>query len=159
VAEPEYEQNDNRGVEAVYGLTDQGALLQPAGAVQTSDGRCIAFPNVLQHQVQPFSLVDATRDGHRKILVLFLVDPTQQITSTAVDPPQQADWTVKERRDAMSTALPSRDLQELVQQFAGWPVTLQDAKRHRDGLMKERKYFVHENTTQLFERPFSLCEH
>ena len=159
VAEPEYEQNDSRGVERVYGLVDDSALVQPAGAVQTSNGRCIAFPNVLQHQVQPFSLVDPSRAGHRKILVLFLVDPTQRITSTAVVPPQQADWTVQERREAMTAALPATDLQDLVQQYVGWPMTLLEARRHRDGLMKERKFFVQENTTQLFERPFSLCEH
>jgi hypothetical protein len=83
VAEPQNEQGDNRGVEAVYGLRNEEALVQPAGAVQTVDGRCIAFPNVLQHQVAPFALVDPSRAGHRKILVPFLVDPR-----SASHPPQ-----------------------------------------------------------------------
>jgi len=38
-------------------------------------------------------------------------------------------------------------------------MTLKEAKEHREELMKERKYFVKENTTVVFERPFSLCEH
>jgi hypothetical protein len=58
----------------------------------------------------------------------------------------------------MTAVLLATALQELVQQYVGWPMSLLEAKRHRDALMKERKYFVHDNTTQLFERPFSLCE-
>jgi Fe-S cluster biosynthesis and repair protein YggX len=34
-----------------------------------------------------------------------------------------------------------------------------EAKKHREELMKERKYFVEENSKQAFEREFSLCEH
>jgi hypothetical protein len=52
----------------------------------------IAFPNVLQHQVQPFELADPTRPGTRKILVLFLVDPGLRVTSTSTVPPQQLHW-------------------------------------------------------------------
>ena len=35
VSEPDYEQNDNRGVEAVYGLVDEGPLVQELGSVIT----------------------------------------------------------------------------------------------------------------------------
>ena len=159
VCEPQYEQGDNRGVAAVFGLRDDEPLLQPGGSVHTRGGRCIAFPNILQHQVQPFSLRDRTRPGHRKILVFFLVDPTQRITSTATVPPQQADWTTQERREAMRPALPVAELQQLVQQYVDWPMALDEARKHRAGLMKERKYYTRENTTQMFERPFSFCEH
>ena len=92
VAEPAYEQNDDRGPPAVYGLSNGEALVQPLGAIDTCEGRCIAFPNVFQHRVAPFSLLDASKPGHRSILVLFLVDPTISILSTSRVPPQQKDW-------------------------------------------------------------------
>ena len=159
VGDPLYEQGDDRGVLAVYGLANEAAAVQPAGSVLTSAGRCIAFPNVLQHQVQPFTLTDPTLSGHRKILVFFLVDPTQRITSTLRVLPQQAEWSREERAAAYDDVLPVQVLQECVASFDGWPMSLVEAKRHRAGLMKERKFFVQQNTDELFERPFSLCEH
>lgn len=134
VDDPDYEQNDNTGVSEVYGLDDADSLNQVLGSAETPAGRCLAFPNVLQHRVDPFRLADPTRPGYRKILVYFLVDPTVSIVSTADVPPQQP-WS------DTST------------------MTLEQAKGYRDQLMKERKYFVDEHNEQLYEREFSLCEH
>ena len=154
-----YPQGDDPGVYAVYGLINDQPAVQSAGAVLTSSGRCIAFPNILQHQVQPFALADPTQPGHRKILVFFLVDPTQRITSTLRVPPQQAEWSRAEREAALFAVLPVRDVQTCVTAYDHWPMSLAEAKRHREGLMRERKFFVQHNTAVVFERPFSLCEH
>ncbi|KFH74129.1 hypothetical protein MVEG_01342 [Podila verticillata NRRL 6337] len=43
--------------------------------IAESEDRCIAFPNIYQHQVKPFELQDASNPGTRKILVCFLVNP------------------------------------------------------------------------------------
>ncbi|MGA5037508.1 DUF4246 domain-containing protein [Streptomyces capoamus] len=134
VDDPDYEQNDDNGVREVYGLEDEEALNQVLGSASTPAGRCLAFPNILQHRVGPFGLVDPTRPGHRKILAFFLVDPSEEIVSTSDVPPQQP-WS------ATST------------------MTLEQAKAHREQLMRERKFFVAEHNEQLFEREFSLCEH
>ncbi|MGV9409471.1 DUF4246 domain-containing protein [Nocardia sp. NPDC003693] len=134
VSDPYYEQNDDMGMREVYGLEDQDALNQFLGSVPTGSGRCLAFPNVLQHRVAPFSLADPTRPGHRKILAFFLVDPTRRVPSTTDVPPQQP-WS------------PTTTM------------TLAEAKSHREALMKERKYAVDAHTGYLYEREFSLCEH
>ncbi|NEE29990.1 DUF4246 domain-containing protein, partial [Streptomyces sp. SID7982] len=70
---PRYEQNDDNGLREVYGLEDEEALNQTLGSAVTPAGRCLAFPNVLQHRVGSFRLTDPTRPGHRKILAFFLV--------------------------------------------------------------------------------------
>ncbi|MGW5399175.1 DUF4246 domain-containing protein [Streptomyces sp. NPDC003952] len=132
--DPNYEQNDDAGLREVYGLQDEDALNQPLGSVPTPAGRCLAFPNVLQHRVDAFRLDDPTRPGHRKILAFFLVDPAQRIVSTSDVPPQQP-WS-----DAST-------------------MTLEQAKTYREELMRERKFFVDEHNEQLYEREFSLCEH
>ncbi|MFE5396112.1 DUF4246 domain-containing protein [Streptomyces sp. NPDC056568] len=132
--DPNYEQNDDNGLREVYGLEDEDALNQVLGSVPTPAGRCLAFPNVLQHRVGPFGLADPTRPGHRKILAFFLVDPSETIVSTSDVPPQQ----------------PWADTSTM---------TLDQAREYREQLMQERKFFVDEHNEQLYEREFSLCEH
>ncbi|MFD3326833.1 DUF4246 domain-containing protein [Streptomyces sp. NPDC058701] len=132
--DPDYEQSDDNGMREVYGLENEDALNQMLGSASTPAGRCLAFPNVLQHRVGPFRLEDPTRPGHRKILAFFLVDPSQRIVSTSDVPPQQP-WS------ATST------------------MTLEQAENYREQLMRERKFFVDEHNEQLYEREFSLCEH
>ncbi|MFJ3582905.1 DUF4246 domain-containing protein [Streptomyces sp. NPDC090127] len=132
--DPSYEQSDDNGMREVYGLENEDALNQVLGSASTPAGRCLAFPNVLQHRVGSFRLADPTRPGHRKILAFFLVDPSEKIVSTSDVPPQQP-WS------DTST------------------MTLEQAKNYREQLMRERKFFVAEHNEQLYEREFSLCEH
>ncbi|MFI1458563.1 DUF4246 domain-containing protein [Streptomyces roseus] len=132
--DPSYEQNDDNGLREVYGLEDEDALNQIWGSASTPAGRCLAFPNILQHRVGSFRLVDPGRPGHRKILAFFLVDPSERIVSTSDVPPQQP-WS------DTST------------------MTFEEAKDYREQLMRERKFFVDEHNDQLYEREFSLCEH
>ncbi|MDG9715141.1 DUF4246 domain-containing protein [Streptomyces sp. DH24] len=132
--DPYYEQNDDNGLREVYGLEDEDPLNQTLGSASTPAGRCLAFPNILQHRVGSFRLTDPTRPGHRKILAFFLVDPSEKIVSTSDVPPQQP-WS------ETST------------------MTLEQAKDYREQLMYERKFFVDEHNEQLYEREFSLCEH
>jgi hypothetical protein len=134
VGDPSYEQNDRNGVREVYGLADEDAMNQVLGSAETRAGRALAFPNILQHHVDPFRLADPSRPGHRKILVFFLVDPSVTIVSTSDVPPQQP-WS------PTST------------------MTLEQAKEFRSQLMQERKFFVDEHNEKIYEREFSLCEH
>jgi hypothetical protein len=89
----------------------------------------LAFPNIFQHKVEPFELVDKSKNGHRKILVFFIVDPGVKITSTKDIP------------------------------YGAGKISLKEAKEHRLKLMKERKFFTKKMDEEYFERPFSLCEH
>ncbi|KAI1311823.1 hypothetical protein F5Y03DRAFT_410061 [Xylaria venustula] len=85
-------------------ITNEDPALQRLGRAVTREGRLIAFPNVLGHQVQPFKLADETRPSHRKILAMFLVDPHVCVLSTSVVPPQRKDWWAREvRKDAVTT--------------------------------------------------------
>lgn len=132
--DPNYEQSDDNGVREVYGLENEDPLNQVLGSASTPAGRCLAFPNILQHRVGSFRLADDTRPGCRKILAFFLVDPSETIVSTSDVPPQQP-WS------DTST------------------MTLEEARTYREQLMRERKFFVDEHNEQLYEREFSLCEH
>ncbi|KAF9928508.1 hypothetical protein BGZ67_006958 [Mortierella alpina] len=159
VHEPAYEQNDDRGVEMMYGLQNEEALVQYLDGIVTRQDRCIAFPNIYQHQVQPFELEDPTKPGTRSILVFFLVDPTRPILSTTNVPPQQKTWAprrglLQEVEDKMPP-----EIFLAIHKLVDWPIEMGEAKQHREELMKERKYFVKTMNSDMFERPFSLCEH
>ncbi|CAI5459588.1 unnamed protein product [Closterium sp. Yama58-4] len=217
VAEPDYEQNDNKGVARIYGLVDDGPLTQPLGSVRTDiPNLCLAFPNHFHHRVAPFELQDKTRAGHRKILVFFLVDPRVAIVSTARVPPQQLSWHRREleRKGHPCSVLPglaldliakgvggeegggdsgeegkgessgverggvegrvdeggdrgegqgvgegSRGVDGESRDGRGAAMTMEEARRYREALMEERKALVQLANEELFERPFSLCEH
>ncbi|KAG0083103.1 hypothetical protein BGZ92_011076 [Podila epicladia] len=159
VQEPEYEQDDRSGCRIMFGLEDEQALIQYLDGIVTKEDRCIAFPNIFQHQVQPFELADPTKPGTRKILVFFLVNPEAPVLSTTNVPPQQKAWApMKDLMLEAARKLPTELMQE-IDRLVDWPIEMEEALSHRLELMNERKYFVNEQNQNMFERHFYLCEH
>ena len=159
-ADIDYPQNRHDWLEAVFGCQNEEPSIQYIGQVATKEGRVVTFPNVFQHQVQPFELDDWTKPGHRKILALFLVDPHMRIISSANVPAQQKDWWADEMRSlGIFPSLPTELYQEVVNHVEDFPVSLEDAKNLRLELMEERKAFVVRHDQMFAEETFSLCEH
>ncbi|PVU89451.1 hypothetical protein BB561_005345 [Smittium simulii] len=160
ICEPEYEQDDHRGVIETFSIQDNLPLNQYLGSVSTHKGRCLAFPNLYQHRVEPFELQDKTIMGFRKILCFFLVNPNNRIYSTANIPPQQKYWFKQEILGFQSklSLIPEPVFNEIFE-FLRWPIDLNSAKKYREKLMDERKYYLDSVNKDIFERPFSLCEH
>ena len=156
-----YPQNTNDWLDVVFGCEDRSSSVQQVGAVETRAGRLITFPNILQHQVQPFSLEDRSKPGHRKLLALFLVDPMIKVISTAHVPCQRKDWwqEIVNTRSAIGD-LP-RELQDQVfEEVEEFPFGMEEAKQFRLELMEERKKFVVDAGNAFENRAtFSLCEH
>ncbi|KAG8999827.1 hypothetical protein FRB90_011942 [Tulasnella sp. 427] len=157
-----YEQDDGKAIEGIWGLTRESQSNQIVGAVKTIPKRCIAFPNIYQHQVSPFALVDPTKPGHRKIMALFLVDPEHRIPSTSDIPPQQMHWA----QTAMATSEASSAFNllpaELRQMVAGSTDGLMsdaEAKEYRIKLMDERTAFIGVQDEKWFCTEFNFCEH
>ncbi|KAG0360316.1 hypothetical protein BGZ54_009623 [Gamsiella multidivaricata] len=158
VKEPRYEQSDDKGVMFMYGLANYQPLVQCLDGIVTKQDRCIAFPNIYQHQVQPFELADPTKPGYRRILVFFLVNPEQPILSTTHVPPQQKGWVPpKGLLLEVAQKMPPEIFQQ-IDSLVGWPIDMKEAKKHREALMRERKFVVKDNE-YVYERIFYLCEH
>jgi hypothetical protein len=157
-----YPQNDHFPLQVIFGTKSmsQEPAVQEIGSVTTNDGRIIAFPNTLQHKVEPFSLVDKTKPGHRRFLVLWLVDPHYRIMSTANVPPLRRDWWVDETLniEGLSDRLPP-ELAKMVTDNAtkDWLMGDKEAKELRLKLMEERVTFA-TSVENNFEEYF-LCEH
>ncbi|CAA7260755.1 unnamed protein product [Cyclocybe aegerita] len=157
-----YAQDEHDFLEIVYGCRNGDPGVQIVGGVHTREGRLLTFPNILQHQVQPFGLKDASKPGHRKILALFLVDPHIRVLSTANVPPQQRDWWAG-RLNEVGTGL-DRLPQELKDEVfgevqGGFPISLEEAKELRKELMEERKRIQVKHGYAFEYKQFSLCEH
>ena len=156
-----YEQDDHGPFSEVFGTDKLGAepAIQELGSIATPHGRLLCFPNTLQHKVEPFQLADNTKPGHRRALVLWLVDPHYRITSTANVPPQRHDWWEPHglRRVMLKSGLPV-ELQDLVREEVGeWPMGMEEAKRLRLELMAERTNLM--PTVEANLHQYNFCEH
>ncbi|KAF2756867.1 hypothetical protein EJ05DRAFT_421435, partial [Pseudovirgaria hyperparasitica] len=159
--EMDYEQDEHEPLAEIFGtdsLRDEPAV-QELGSIATKQGRLLAFPNTLQHCVEPFSLEDKTRPGHRRFIVLWLVDPNYRVVSTANVPPQQYEWVAEKQLELsqVSHRLP-RELADMV--FEGVMenlMKLDEAKQHRLELMSERTS-QSAAIEQGFEE-YNFCEH
>ncbi|KAK6536733.1 hypothetical protein TWF281_000951 [Arthrobotrys megalospora] len=137
--------------------------VQNLGSVKTKVNRAIAFPNIFQHRVQPFSLADPTKPGYRKILVFFLCDPEapeNEIPSTRIVAPQQPIHR-KDFEDTLRAgqlgSLPE-EVFSMIMKSLPPPMSLDEARAHRGVLMGERSAFNgHDDLVQ--GREYSLCEH
>ncbi|KAL4993640.1 hypothetical protein BDV10DRAFT_189787 [Aspergillus recurvatus] len=165
--EVHYEQGDFQflrafGFEPDVGNGDYEQITQDLGGVSCRMGRLLTFPNTLQHRVSPFSLADRSKPGHRKILALFLIDPSRRIISTANVPPQREDWCnewAEVTRNVLASRLPV-ELQAMVRENLDFtPMSMDEAKGYRLELMDERS-LKSDSENELFTRGgFSLCEH
>ncbi|KAJ6510581.1 hypothetical protein C8R45DRAFT_964565 [Mycena sanguinolenta] len=166
VGEPQYHnQYDGACMRMLYDMDGASDLVQDLGSVVTKAGRALSWPNLFQHCVSPFKLADPSKPGHRKILAIFLVDPTQDRIVSATDvPPQQADWAAaafeeacKEPSSAVEV-LP-QELRDLVKDyFPETVMSLKEAEAYRLELMKERTVYVAEHAEEYIQT-FNMCEH
>ncbi|KAI3323654.1 hypothetical protein HD806DRAFT_534778 [Xylariaceae sp. AK1471] len=147
-------------LERWLGISTNDAALQRLGRVITREGRFIAFPNVLAHQVQPFKLADSNRSGHRKILAMFLVDPHIRVLSTFVVPPQRKDWWAREVRNIGPLGRLPIEIFDLIIGFVdGFPMSWEDALAVRETLMRERSWVKDAFDGEMEDNTYNFCEH
>ncbi|KAJ7213212.1 hypothetical protein B0H12DRAFT_1194877 [Mycena haematopus] len=160
-----HEQDDELCMDILYGLKRDTHCLQDLGSIATTAGRALAWPNAYQHCVAPFRLLDPTKPGHRKILAIFLVDPSiEPIPSATNIPPQQADWIFDALREAngdpnsLFSRLPPELLCLIFDKLPNTFMTRGEAEEYRLELMDERTSAAQGRTEELWNT-FNMCEH
>ncbi|KAI1394262.1 uncharacterized protein F4822DRAFT_43229 [Hypoxylon trugodes] len=143
------------------GVDNDSSPFGPLGIVTSKIGRLLAFPNVFQHQVQPFELEYPLKPGHRKILAMFLVDPSIRILSTGVVPPQRKDWWAREIRNITPFSEIPIEVFDIIMDFVdGFPMSWEQALATREKLMAERTWASDEFETRGESYGgFNFCEH
>ncbi|KAF9789748.1 hypothetical protein BJ322DRAFT_1203235 [Thelephora terrestris] len=150
---------DSHCMHVLYDFDRFDRSLQDLGSVETIQGRCVAFPNIYQHQVQPFRLRDPTKPGLRKIFVAFLVDPTYTIPSATIIAPQQREIIRDAMLEAGNSSWLGRLPVELIDDIAsGNDGTLSraEAEAYRLEIMDERTAFVRASDSSYFGTNFPL---
>ncbi|THH31497.1 hypothetical protein EUX98_g2679 [Antrodiella citrinella] len=160
---PAHVQDDSICMQVLYGQDRGMDLLQERGSISTSPGLALAFPNIYQHHVSPFHLVDLTKPGRRKILAFFLVDPNHVVPSTSNVAPQQKDWMLDFMHDlgpngigGTRLAMLPTELRDTVVDFTEGLMDWKQADAMRAELMKERSHFVNVYNEKVMQVPFNL---
>lgn len=135
----------------LYGLPSGRSLwdragneaVQVLGTVLAPDGRLVSYPNVLQHRVEAFELLDKALPGRRRYIKLHLVDPHYRILSTRNVSPQRYDWWQDRGLglvDWKRWNLPAEVVRMIMKEVAAekWPMTLEEAVQLRDEAVSER---------------------
>lgn len=119
----------------------RGPAFQDTGSVAIQQGRLITFPNVLEHRVEPFQLVNPNNPGHYRSITLYLVDPHYRVCSTRNVPPQQHHWRAQEMgKDLTTVGLPREIVDDILRAIDSWPMGMQEARQHRQELIKEHHW-------------------
>ncbi|KAI0750496.1 hypothetical protein C8Q74DRAFT_1459944 [Fomes fomentarius] len=135
-------------------------LNQELGHIVAVDDKCVAFPKLWQHCVEPFELADRSRPGVRKILCFFLVDPYRRVHSTSDVPPQQRSWYEKEMERVPALREHPTELYDMIASYAlVGTISREEAEEVREELIEERSDFVVQQNEDVYELNFSLCEH
>ncbi|KAK7061191.1 hypothetical protein R3P38DRAFT_2828031 [Favolaschia claudopus] len=161
-----HKQDDLLCTEILYGMKKRkGPCYQDLGSIVTSAGRALAWPNIYQHCVSPFRLADPTKPGHRKILAIFLVDPSIDPIPSATDiPPQQAEWAhdaldeARHNEGSTFSRLPPELLNLVSDRLPDTFMSRVEAEAYRLALMKERTAFVGVHGKEL-KHSYNMCEH
>ncbi|KAF2108294.1 hypothetical protein BDV96DRAFT_616369 [Lophiotrema nucula] len=153
-------QFEYKSAEVYYGIANEESSILELGSVKTSQGRLLAFPNVLQHQVQPFGLADESKVGYRKILAMFLIDPHIPVLSTANVPPQRKDWWAEEvRKVGRFAEIPEEVFEMIIDAVEGFPISWDEACEIREKLMGERGAAEDDLNDKMESDTFYFCEH
>ncbi|KAJ7854857.1 hypothetical protein B0H13DRAFT_2673278 [Mycena leptocephala] len=160
-----HEQDDEVCMDILYGLKRDTHPCQDIGSIDTRAGRALAWPNIYQHRVVPFRLIDPSKPGHKKILAIFLIDPSIELIPSATNvPPQQADWVFdaleEARGDSKSlfSRLPPELLNLIHDHLPDTFMMRREAEEYRRQLMKERTGFM-EGRDEELSFAFNMCEH
>ena len=109
-----------------------------------------------QRQVQPFHLEDPIKPYHTKMLVFFLVDPTQRVPSATDVAPQQREWVVEAMYDADASFAFTRfpvEVLKMISEVNHGTMTRTEAEKFRRRLMVESTVFVDENADGYVTSP------
>ncbi|KAG6841735.1 hypothetical protein C0991_007621 [Blastosporella zonata] len=149
-----------------WGLHDHDASHQHIPSRPIVPSLAIAYPNLYQSSISPFSVLDPTRPGRLTFIRIGLVDPEFSpptsdtdtlIPTTREVAPQQESWM----REVLSTALNARGVpQEIVELVmeevvrCGGVMTNEAAEEQAERLREAREVFRKKNDLYHFCIPF-----
>lgn len=124
---------------------DQSDAYQHLGSVKCPQGRLLAWPNTLHPRLEPFDLMDTSQAGHKRFIIMSLVDPHYRIISTRNVPPQQHRWWFDRVADVFQDlriggkSIPQETIDHIEDFTGDWPMGSKQAEHLKDELLAERE--------------------
>jgi len=136
-----------------WGLQTGDPCHQYIGSVPLRQGLCIAFPNIYQYHLTPFSLTDPLKEGHQRIIGLYLVDPSiAPLVSTQAVPPQQKAWMRSSLETRTRGIFPVELIDKVLNEVDG-VMDVDEALKRRERMVMERTRLSVLNDIQYFNIP------
>lgn len=135
----------------IYGARHGDAAIQHMADIKLREGRVVTYPNIFQTRLMPFELMDKSKSGHVKLLILHLIDPQRRMLSTSMVPPQRRDWWAGEvrRRNAKLWRLPKEIWDRIVENVDGYPIGIEEGEVMRQEFMAERAEYQRKHTEAM----------
>lgn len=146
--QPYYEHGDEFYCNHFFGLKNNTPMNKQLGSLDIGENQLLMYPNIFQHRIGPCSLKDPTKNGYKKILCIYLVDPynDMMITTNQV-PPQQKQWW-DDNHDSLNDIL-RPEIKKLVIDLIGnnyqWPLLEEQANDVKDCLIRETIWSIQDD--------------
>lgn len=135
----------------IYGARHGDPAIQHMADIHLREGRVVTYPNIFQTRLMPFELMDKSKSGHVKLLIVHLIDPQRRMLSTSMVPPQRRDWWAEEvrRNNAKLWRLPKEIWNRIVENVEGYPVGIEEGELMRQEFMAERAEYQRKHTEAM----------
>lgn len=137
----------------LYGARSDDPVIQHMGDITLCENRLITYPNTFQTRLLPFELIDKSKLGYVKLLIVQLVDPNRRMMSTAMVPPQRRDWWAQEVRagNTRFSQLPTEVWARIVEMVEGYPIGMEEGKELRQEFKKENTSATKKHTKAMMD--------
>ncbi len=137
----------------IYGARSSDPVIQHMGDVTLSENRLITYPNTFQTRLLPFELIDKSKPGHVKLLILHLIDPNRRMMSTSMVPPQRRDWWAQEIRagNTRFSRLPGEVWDMIVEMVDEYPIGMEEGKALRQEFKTENARATEKHTRAMMD--------
>ena len=137
----------------IYRARHGDPIIQHMGDVHLREGRVITYPNIFQTLLMPFELMDKSKPGYVKLLIVHLIDPQRRMMSTSMVLPQRRDWWAEEvrRKIARLWRLPMEIWDRIVDSVEDYPVGFEEGKAIRQEFMAERAEYQKNHTEEMLD--------
>ena len=135
----------------IYGARHGDPVIQHMGDINLREARLLTYPNTFQTRLMPFELLDKSKPGHLKLLIVHLIDPQRRMMSTSMVPPQRRDWWAEEvrRRNAKLWRLPAEIWDRIVESVEDYPIGMEEGEAIRQDFMAERAEYQRKHTEAM----------
>ena len=137
----------------LYGARSGDPVVQHMGDITLSENRLVTYPNTFQTRLLPFELINKSKPGHVKLLIMHLVDPNRRMMSTTMVPPQQRDWWAQEVRagNTRFLQLPTEVWDRIVEMVEGYPIGMEEGKERMREFKMENARATEKHTKAMMD--------